>query len=359
MPERTFPARWARRLSPLLRLLLLFALSYGMLYYSYKHDDPRLAGDHDFLTYYYAMYQSPLDITAAHPPAIYRQLSAVVTHLVYAAGIYYPNTIAFQDTHYDQHIFFAALFTNYVCLVLAAWVAGMIVQHELESRAFGSATLGGVICLLSFSTQVSVITGLTDGLSWLMFALAFLFYLRHQTVSLATILVLAIFQREVILILFAAIAGLAFLLRRDERRLDGFVCIWSLACFAVYFLMRELAPLPFHEVPNHLDPSRWLAELRGFRFKRDFIFQALLSQNLLAIYAGSAAMAVWLRRERIFWLPVLIAAFLVLAVVAVAADEQTGLGRIASVMSPALAAFTAVAWERMGRSAPAPSTNAL
>ena len=43
-------ARWARRLSPPLRLLPRFALSYGMLYYSYKHDDPRLAGDRHFLT---------------------------------------------------------------------------------------------------------------------------------------------------------------------------------------------------------------------------------------------------------------------------------------------------------------------
>jgi hypothetical protein len=349
MPERTFPAQWTLRLSPLLRLLLLIALSYGMLYYSYKHDDPRVAGDSDFLEYYYGMDVSPLDPAAAHAAAIYRQLSAILIHLVYVAGIYYPNDIAFHDPHYDQRVFFAALFTNYVCLVFAAFLAGTIVQNELKSRAFVPAVVGGVLCLLSFNTQETVITGLTEGLSWLMFALAFLFYLRRQAVPVSLVLILAIFQREVILILFAAIAGMAFLLRRDERRLDGFVFIWSLACFAVYFLMRELAPLSFHEIHNHLEPARWLTRLHGFRFTKDFIFQALLSQNLLAIYGASAVLAIWLRRERVFWPLVLLGAFLVLAVVAVAAHEDTGLGRFAGVMSPAVAAFTAVSWERIGR----------
>jgi hypothetical protein len=353
MLERTFPAQWTRRLSPLLRLLLLIALSYGMLYYSYKHDDPRLAGDTDFLNYYYGMDVSPLDPVAARPPAIYRQLSAILTHLVYVAGIYYPNDIAFRDPRYDQRVFFAALFTNYVCLIFAAFLAGTIVQHELRSYAFVPATVGGMLCLLSFDTQATVITGLIEGLSWLIFALAFLFYLRRQAVLLSLVLILAIFQREVILVLFAVIAGLAFLLRRDERRLDGFVFVWSLACFAVYFLMRELAPLPFHEVPNHLDPARWLADLRGFRFTKDFIFQGLLAQNLLAIYGASAVLAIWLRRERVFWPLVLLGAFLVLAVVVVAAREDTGLGRLASMMSPAVAAFTAVSWERIGRAAQA------
>jgi hypothetical protein len=358
MPERAISARLARRLSPLLRLLLLFALSYGMLYYSYKHDDPRLAGDRDFLTRYYTMYLSPLDLVAASPPAIYRQLSAVVTHVVYAAGIYYPNTIAFQDPRYDQHIFFAALFTNYVCLVLAAWLAGMIVEHELKSPAFVPATVGGMICLLSFSTQVSVITGLTEGLSWLMFALAFLFYLRRWTVPLALLLVLAIFQREVILILFAAITGLAFLLRRHERRRDGIVFIWSLACFAGYFLMRKTMVLPFPERPAHLDPGHWFEALRQFHVTKDFVFQGLLSQNLLAIYAVSAALAIWLRRERIFWLAVLVGAFLVLAAVTIVANNDSQLGRLASILSPVLAAFTAIAWERMGRAVPAVPTSA-
>ncbi len=349
MPERAISARLAHRLSPLARLLLLFALSYGMLYYSYKHDDPRLVGDYDFLTRYYAMYLSPLDLTAASPPAIYRQLSAVATHLVYAAGIYYPNAIAFADPRYDQHVFFAALLTNYVCLVLAAWLAGMIVQHELKSPAFVPATVGGIICLLSFSTQVSVITGLTEGLSWLMFALGFLFFLRRWMAPLALLLVLAIFERELILILFAAISGLAFLLRREERRRDAMVFIWSLACFAGYFVMRKIVASPFPERPAQLDPGRWLEALRQFHITKAFVFEGLLSQNLLAIYVVSGAVAIWLRRERLFWLPVIGGAFLVLAAVAVITNNDIQLGRLASILSPVLAALTAISWERVAR----------
>ena len=79
----------------LVRLALLFAVSYGLLYFSYKYYVP-WSGGHDF-TSYYKMYLSPFDFTAAPAPFIYRQLSAIVTHLVYAAGIYYPNAIWFHD----------------------------------------------------------------------------------------------------------------------------------------------------------------------------------------------------------------------------------------------------------------------
>ena len=200
----------------LVRLALLFAVSYGLLYFSYKYYVP-WSGGHDFV-HYYKMYLSPFDFTAAPAPFIYRQLSAIVTHLVYAAGIYYPNAIWFHDAGYDQHVFFAALLTNYVFLVLTAWIVGAIVEHELGESKLLAATLGGLLCLLSFHSQVSVITGLTEGLSWFLLALAFLFYLRREPLPLALILTLAILQRESILVVFGSISGFALLLQKDTRR---------------------------------------------------------------------------------------------------------------------------------------------
>src|SRR5450631_1529816 len=146
------------------RLALLFAVSYGMLYFSYKYYVPWTGGN-DF-AHYYNMYRSPLDFGVEKSPFVYRQLSAIATHIVYVAGIYYPNTIWFNDAGYDQHVFFAALLTNYVFLVLTAWVVGAIVEYELGENAFIPALLGGLLCLLSFHSQVSVITGNTEGVSW-------------------------------------------------------------------------------------------------------------------------------------------------------------------------------------------------
>lgn len=138
-----------------LRLTILFFCSYGLLYYAYKNQDLALVGS-DFFTYY-NMYLSPLDLTAAEPPAVYRQLSAIAIHLVYRTGIYYPCAISMQVPGYDQHMFFAALLTNYLFLILAAWVAGAIVQQELATQAFVPATMAGLICLLSFYSQVAVL----------------------------------------------------------------------------------------------------------------------------------------------------------------------------------------------------------
>lgn len=323
-----------------------------MLYFSYKHDDPRIGGDRDYITYYYSMYLSPLDLTAARPPAIYRQLSAIATHLVYATGIFYPNDISFHPDGYDQRVFFAALFTNYICLVITAWLAGTIVQQELKARAFIPATLAGLICLLSFHTQVSVITGLTEGPSWLLFASAFLFYLRRQSLPIVIVFVLAIFQREVILTLFAGIAGLAALTRSDERRFEGFVLAASVVCFIIYFLMRKMIVLPFSEVRAHMDPWAWLRNLRNFQLSWGLVFQGFLSQNLLWIYTVSAALAARRQREWPFWLPVLLGSFLILAGIDILTAEGNNLGRYGSMLSPVLAALITVTWIRMERSSP-------
>jgi len=329
---------------PLLRLALLFAVSYGLLYFSYKYYMPR-SGGVDFFQYY-KMYLSPLDFTAAPSPFVYRQLSAIVTHWVYAAHIYYPNAIWFQEAGYDQHVFFAALLTNYVFLVLTAWVAGAIVEQLGENR-FIPATLGGLLCLLSFESQVSVITGLTEGLSWFLLALAFLFYLRRQALPLAVILTLAIVQRETILIVFASISGLALLLRPDERRFNGFVFLGSLMCCIAYLVMR-MKIVPAAGAAFQTNPAALFENLRHLHVTRDLIFQGLVSQNLLWLFLAAVAVAAD-RRTRTFWLPVLGGTFLVLAVVSLAAASPNNVGRIASILHPILAAFIAASCARLER----------
>ncbi len=64
--------------SPILRLFLILLASYGLFFFSYKYYVPIRA---DFYRYY-PMYERPLDFTAASAPFVYRQVSAVVTHLL-------------------------------------------------------------------------------------------------------------------------------------------------------------------------------------------------------------------------------------------------------------------------------------
>src|SRR5262249_54926698 len=150
---------------------------------------------------YYPMYQRPLDFGAAGSPFIYRQVSALLTHAIYAAGLYYPHDIAFADPQIDQRMFFAALLTNYLGLVLAAALAGSVAERETGSVT--SSLIAGFLCLLSFHSQTAVIAGMTDGVSWAFVAALYLFYGQRRRVPFAALIALAIFQREVIPLAFA------------------------------------------------------------------------------------------------------------------------------------------------------------
>ena len=130
------------------RLALLYVASYGLLYFSYKFLMP-WGGTGDFRDYY-GVYLKPLDLHVEASPFVLRQVSAVLTHLVWKAHIYYPEKIAFQEAGIDQHILFAALFTNWVFLVLAAATAGVVAEEIAGSRDWILATLAGFLCLLSF-----------------------------------------------------------------------------------------------------------------------------------------------------------------------------------------------------------------
>jgi uncharacterized membrane protein (UPF0136 family) len=337
--ERTIPSLTRN----IVRLALLFGVSYGMLYFSYKYYVPR-SGGNDFFQYY-NMYLSPLDPSAARAPFVYRQLSAIATHLVYVSGIYYPNEIWFNDAGYDQHLFFAALLTNYIFLVLTAWVVGAIVEQEIGESAFIPATLGGLFCLLSFESQVSVITGLTEGVSWFLLALAFLFYLRREGLLLCLILALAILQRETILIIFASISGIALLLRHETWRFNGVVLFWSIACGVAYLVMRTtIFPIP--GAGKQTDPAALLDNLRTFRLTTEVVFQGLLSQNLLWLYLAAVILCGDVR-SRGMWLPRLLGSLLVLTAIAVA--ESTNVGRIDSILSPIFAALLATSCVRFER----------
>lgn len=206
------------------RLVLLFAASYGLLYFSYKFGMP-WSGTVDY-SRYYNMYLSPLNLHAAQSPFVLRQISGVLTYLVWKAHIYYPNQIWFQAPGFDQHIFFAALFTNWVFLVLAAATAGVVAEEIAGRRNAMIALAAGFLCLLSFHTQYVVITGVTEGPSWFL-TVGFLAYLRKMPLTLALILMLAIFQRETLLIVFGCIAAFDLIRQRVDMRFRLMILVRS------------------------------------------------------------------------------------------------------------------------------------
>ena len=111
------------------RLCILVVVSYGLLYFTYKFARP-WPGSNDYYANYYFMYLSPLNVNAAPAPYNLRQVSAVLTHLVLATHLYVHNRIAVTVPERDPHVLFAAMVTNWMFLLLAAWLAGLIAEEE-------------------------------------------------------------------------------------------------------------------------------------------------------------------------------------------------------------------------------------
>jgi hypothetical protein len=332
--------RWQRFAA---RLVLLFAASYGLLYFSYKFGMP-WSGTGDY-SRYYNMYASPFNLHATQSPFVLRQVSAVLTYLVWKAHIYYPNHIWFQAPGFDQRIFFAALFTNWVFLVLAAATAGVIAEEIAGRRNPMIAVVAGFLCLLSFHTQYVVITGVTEGPSWFLLTVGFLAYLRKMRVTLALILMLAIFQRETLLIVFGCIAAFDLIRQRVDVPFRLMVFGWSLACFGVYLGLRRL--LPGYEDETHLGGV--LSVLRSTPFNGDLLFQGLLSQNIILISVILALMVKGPTANKRRWLPVLLATLLCLDLAGLASGIGNNIGRVGGLLTPIFAALAAVDLKRLDR----------
>jgi len=330
--------------SSLLRAGALLLASYGLFYFSYKYYVPIRA---DFYRYY-PMYQRPLDFTAATAPFVYRQVSAVITHALYLTGIFYPEDISFKDPDIDQRMFFSALLANYLGLLLAAIVAGRIA--ELKTGSFSFSLIAGLLCLISFHTQTAVITGLTDGISWFFVAALYLLYLRGARLLFLVLLVLSIFQREIISLVFILLGSFALLLGSGEKRQNVFVLACAGTCFAAYLLLRTvIIAAPGYEfqlslasvLANVLSP--YAVSLRAV------VLQGFMSQNVIFIAAAAHA-ALWLKaREMPREFLVLFFTFVALAAIGLADGIGVNIGRIGGMLSPAFAALAAAALWRLER----------
>ncbi len=340
------------RSTPLLRpavaLLVLGFLSYGLLYYAYKYYVPVFGGD-DFFEYA-KMIASPLEHDAQAPFA-YRVLSTGLAHVVYKLGVFYPNEIAFSSPEVNQRVFFAALVANYLCLLAAGFVVMRLVRVYLGVRSFAVQLAAALALFLSFTTFQYVVTGLTEGLSWLLVAVGFLCVLRGWRFGIVAVLVLSIFQREAIAVLFGVFAAVDLVLARRPRRFNVLVLGTSLACFLAYFLMRKvLLPVPGYE--NQIEAAGLWAGFADFAalgfLDPDFFMMGVLSQNLAGL---TVLLAIGLWRwtpisARSPYLPHAVFAALALFLVGYVAGIGSNVGRVLALLNPVWAVLLV---EHLGR----------
>jgi hypothetical protein len=331
----------------LYRLSFFTLLSYGFLYFSYKWLNPTRVNV-DFIEYY-GMIQHPFDFHAAPSPWVYRQWTAVIAHALWKLHVYYPDVIQFYDPRYGQRIFFAALLTNFLSVVVAAWLTTLIIDHWLASSSTRQSTIlplfAGMLCFFSFYLQETTITGQADGLSWAIVALCYVLYQRHSLLVLAAVLLLSILQREIIPVIFLVFACTDLLAHRkadaDARRFLSWTAVASAAAFAAYLLTRHFIAAPGNEYQADLHAQ--LRQLLAFRPTSAYFAQVFFGQNLLAILAGLSLLAYKRHRTLSNMLLPLAAACIALLLISVMTQIGTNASRMLALLTPIVAAEITIA----------------
>ena len=323
-------------------------LSSGLFYFAYKFYQPTHGGNDYFQ--YYPMYLRPLDLHVAQQPWAYRQVSAVLTHLIYRFGPYYHPQVFFSKPGYDQRVFFAALLTNYLALAACAAVTTMAAERLRPNGGAAAPMFAGALCYLSFFAQQSGMGPITDGVAWLLLAVGFLGYLRRSLVIVGVVMALSIFERELIPLMIGAIAGVDLVLSREQRRFDVSVIVLCAAAVALYLGMRGIwAPVQGKTLQLQLGIGARMVSLWRSFVNRDVLVQGFLSQNLL-ILLGINVMWRWRQGRgapgpspQLTRLVVgLYAAAAVLVVVSYFAMIGQNVGRILAMLTPITAALLAL-----------------
>jgi hypothetical protein len=274
---------WQKYKTLIIRSLILIFLSY-------KYYDPFIGGGDDF-SVYYSMYENPLS-NDTEAPRGYRLFGATVTHLIYKANIYYHTEISFQHDDYDQRIFFAALLSNYIALLLCGIICSIIVGRKIDRQDDLFPFIAGILCFLSFHTQYVIITGINDGWSWFLVALAYLAYERKSILLFSVVMVLTIIQREIIPLIFLIMAIFDFLSNRKQHssvKFEIYAITASLLSMAGYLLIRTIVfPLPGYEFQYSVGSYlKYFVEFFSGEYKfgyGDFFLQSFVTQNILILF---------------------------------------------------------------------------
>ncbi|HEY2482632.1 MAG TPA: hypothetical protein VGI30_10610, partial [Caulobacteraceae bacterium] len=271
--------------------------------------------------------------------------------IVWKLGFYYNTRIAFAVHGYDQRVFFAAIFTNWIALVACATIAAAATRALIPTGGETWPLLGGALCFFDFFAQQGVLAGMSEGVSWLLVAIGFLGWVRRSLQVVAIILCLSIIQRETIPIVFGALSLFMLRVPQESRRFHVNVLAISVVAFLAYIGMRlAYSPLPGNE--QQLSPTSFLYLLSHWNrlATREGAFQVFLSQNLLICLGGITALTVLAgpgapARPRSAIDPttvaLLLTAFVLTAVGIGTLSQSNNIGRVLSILTPITAPLLA------------------
>src|SRR4051812_41245299 len=107
--------------------VVYFLLIFPLFYFVYKYGTPNF-GLKDFYDYY-KMYKD-WDIEHTEAPFNMRLVSSFFVYLMNKAGLYYDTETAYDVLGMDKHVFFNAVFFNFLCVVTTCSVLFAMIQKK-------------------------------------------------------------------------------------------------------------------------------------------------------------------------------------------------------------------------------------
>jgi hypothetical protein len=263
-------------------LVYLFAF-FPLFYLAYKFHIPDFGGSDYFR--YYEMYLHPGDLGATQEPWVLRQVQALIVNLLYRLGADYETGIAFDPAGYERGVFFSALFVNYLSVVLAAAVLGLFMERQ-SGRADLLSWVLPVLMGLNFSIVFFAFSGLTEGLSLLMFCLAYLGYRSGSFLTSALVVLAATFQRELVPLILLGLVTVDLLFNRSPGDRKGRLLVLACAGLSIGTNVALRMILAGEAQASRVSPASVVEALSKVPLPdREFIFQVVLTQNFAFVVA--------------------------------------------------------------------------
>lgn len=263
---------------------------YGFVHASYKLGDPSFGGN-DFYKYK-DMVGHPFDFSAAPAPFVLRQITTIVASSFYELGFHYDSPATIDSLGFDQDTkrrFFSLILSNGLAVCLSIAILSTYLRTKLAK--YGIVELFGLFGIFAawFYFSNHVVAPLTVGWGWVSSSLLAIAFLEQNAAMTCVACVIALFSRETTLI-FAFTMFIALILFEGNRRRSviASVAVLAAGCLA-YLMVRLLFTTGYqHQIDPHsilrslLSPQLWLS--------REFLFQSILSQGLLALLLFLIAM---------------------------------------------------------------------
>lgn len=266
--------------------LLGFIAISGYLYYCYKFGTPDL-GNNDFYQYQ-KMVEHPFDLSVTSAPFVLRQVPTFVAHLLYKYGIFYDTKanldLILPGAIETKKVFFSLILSNTLAAAGSFTVALTYIRQKTQNNdiLISFSYLG--IMLSYFFVPFSVIAPLSYGWGWLTSTILAIALLEKKLLTLLLGCLLALVTRETILIFVLAFSVFTW---GSFGRMDRFY-LWAAIVAALSSAVLILARTYIvHGHEDQIDVQNLVANIFLFRPTREFMFQSVIPQVLIAVLVMS------------------------------------------------------------------------